>query len=90
MTSMLVKELTELFYGPDNPFMDPEKEGKLCKLAIKYDLDKGLPNGPYFVNGIEVTIDNIDSFSDQQLVQSNADHIDRIMSDTNHAIPFLW
>ena len=81
MTSMLVKELTELFYGPDNPFLDPEKEGKLCKLAIKYDLDKGLPNGPYYVNGVEVTMDNIDSFAYPQLAQANLDHIDMFRPD---------
>lgn len=90
MTSTLVKELTELFYGPDNPFLDPEKEGKLCKLAIKHDIDKGLPNGPYFVNGVEVTMDNIDSFSYRQLSQSSAEHIEKIISDPNHAISFLW
>ena len=83
MTSMLLKELAEIFDGPDNPFQNPEKEAKLAKLAIKCDLDKGLPNGPYYVNGVEVTMDNIDSFSDQQLSESNADHIDRIMSDPN-------
>lgn len=86
MTSMLLKELAEIFDGPDNPFMDPEKEGKLAKLAIKCDLEKGLPNGPYFVDGIEVTIDNIDSFSNQQLSQSNTDHIEMIMSDPNSVL----
>ena len=86
MTSMLLKELAEIFDGPDNPFMDPEKEARLAKLAIKCDLDKGLPNGPYFVNGVEVSMDNIDSFSDQQLSESNADHIERIMSDPNSVL----
>ena len=83
MTKMLLNELAEIFDGPDNPFMDPEKEGKLAKLAIKCDLEKGLPNGPYYVGKTEVTIDNIDSFSYQQLSQSNTDHINRIMSDPN-------
>ena len=85
MTKMLLKELAEIFDG-DNPFMDPEKEARLAKLAIKCDLDKGLPNGPYFVNGVEVTMDNIDSFSDQQLSESNADHIEMIMSDPNSVL----
>ena len=83
MTKMLLNELTEIFDGPDNPFQNPETEVKLAKLAIKCDLDKGLPNGPYFVNGVEVTIDNIDSFSNQELSQSNADHIESIMSYPN-------
>ena len=83
MTKMLLNELAEIFDGPDNPFQNPETEVKLAKLAIKCDLDKGLPNGPYFVNGVEVTIDNIDSFNNQQLSQSNAEHIERIMSDPN-------
>ena len=79
MTKMLLNELAEIFDGPDNPFQNPEPEVKLAKLAIKCDLEKGLPNGPYFVDGIEVTIDNIDSFSKQQLSQSNTDHINRIV-----------
>ena len=83
MTKMLLNELAEIFDGPDNPFQNPEIEAKLAKLSIKCDLDKGLPNGPYFVNGVEITIDNIDSFSNQELSQSNADHIERIMSDPN-------
>ena len=83
MTKMLLNELAEIFDGPDNPFQNPETEVKLAKLAIKCDLDKGLPNGPYFVNGVEVTIDNIDSFSNQELSQSNADHIESIMSYPN-------
>ena len=83
MTKMLLNELAEIFDGPDNPFQNPETEAKLAKLAIKCNLDKGLPNGPYFVNGIEVTIDNIDSFSNQELSQSNADHIESIMSYPN-------
>ena len=83
MTKMLLNELAEIFDGPDNPFQNPETEVKLAKLAIKCDLDKGLPNGPYFVNGVEVTIDNINSFSNQELLQSNADHIESIMSYPN-------
>ena len=88
MTKMLLNELAEIFDGPDNPFQNPETEVKLAKLAIKCDLDKGLPNGPYFVNGVEITIDNIDSFSNQELSQSNADHIERIMSDPNTVLIF--
>ena len=88
MTKMLLNELAEIFDGPDNPFQNPETKVKLAKLSIKCDLDKGLPNGPYFVNGVEVTIDNIDSFSNQQLSQSNADHIERIMSDPNTVLIF--
>ena len=88
MTKMLLNELAEIFDGPDNPFMDPEKEARLAKLAIKCDLEKGLPNGPYFVNGIEVTKDNIDSFSNQQLSQSNNDHINMIISDPNSILIF--
>ena len=72
MTKMLLNELAEIFDGPDNPFMNPEKEARLAKLAIKCDLEKGLPNGPYFVNGVEVTMDNIDSFSNQQLSDPNS------------------
>lgn len=83
MTSMLLKELAEIFDGPDNPFLDPEKEGRLAKIAIKCDLDKGLPNDKYYVGKSEVTIDNIDSFSYQQLSKSFGDHLDRIMSDPN-------
>ena len=89
MTKMLLNELTEIFDGPDNPFQNPETEVKLAKLAIKCDLDKGLPNGPYYVNGVEVTMDNIDSFSYQQLSQSSAEHIEKIISDPDHAISFL-
>ena len=81
MTSMLLKEFAEIFDGPDNPFLDPEKEGKLAKLAIKCDLEKGLPNGSYYVNEIEVTMDNIDSFAYPQLAQANLDHIDMFRSD---------
>ena len=81
MTSMLLKEFAEIFDGPDNPFLDPEKEGKLAKLAIKCDLGKGLPNGSYYVNEIEVTMDNIDSFAYPQLAQANLDHIDMFRSD---------
>ena len=83
MTKMLLNELAEIFDGTDNPFQNPETEVKLAKLSIKCDLDKRLPNGPYFVNGVEVTIDNIDSFSNQELSQSNADHIESIMSYPN-------
>ena len=83
MTKMLLNELAEIFDGPDNPFQNPETEVKLAKLSIKCDLDKSLPNGPYFVNGVEVIIDNIDSFSNQELSQSNADHIESIMSYPN-------
>ena len=81
MTSMLLKELAEIFDGPDNPFLDPEKEGRLAKIAIKCDLDKGLPNGAYYVNGVEVTMDNIDSFAYPQLAQANLDHIDMFSPD---------
>lgn len=81
----LFGELKEIFDGtnPDNPFLSPEKEGRLAKIAIKCELKNGLPNGPYYVDGIEVTMDNIDSFSYQQLDKASFEHTDRIMSDPN-------
>ena len=81
----LFGELEEIFAGtdPNNPFLNPEKTGRLAKLSIKCELDKGLPNGPYYVGETKVTMDNIDSFSYQQLAQASFDNTDRIMSDPN-------
>nr|DAI66307.1 MAG TPA: hypothetical protein [Caudoviricetes sp.] len=87
--SKLFEELEEIFDGTTSgPFLNPEKEGRLAKLAIKCELENGLPNGPYYVNGTEVTMDNIDSFSPEQLAKSSFDHTDRIMSDPNAVLIF--
>lgn len=67
------KELKEIFSKSTNDLGDA---GKVAKIIIKYDIANGLPNGPYYVNGVEVTMNNIDSFAYPQLAQANFDHID--------------
>lgn len=66
------KVLKEIFSKSTNDVGDA---GKVAKIIIKYDIINGLPNGPYYVNGTEVTMDNIDSFTYPQLAQANFDHI---------------
>ena len=67
------KEIKEIFSKSTNDLGDA---GKVAKSIIKYDIINGLPNGPYYVNGTEVTMDNIDSFAYPQLAQASFDHID--------------
>ena len=81
------KEVKEIF---NKSIIDLEDAGKLAKIIIKNEIGAGLPHGAYFVNGVEVTMDNIDSFAYQQLSQSSAEHIEKIISDPDHAISFLW
>ena len=81
------KEVKEIF---KKSIIDLEDSGKLAKIIIKNEISAGLQHGAYYVNGVEVTMDNIDSFSYQQLSQSSAEHIEKIISDPNHAISFLW
>lgn len=66
------KVLKEIFSKSTNDLGDA---GKVAKIIIKYDIINGLPNGPYYVNGTEVTMDNIDSFAYPQLAQANFVHI---------------
>ena len=66
------KVLKEIFSKSTNEKGDA---GKVAKIIIKYDIANGLPNGPYYVNGTEVTMDNIDSFTYEQLAQANFKHI---------------
>ena len=77
-------ELEDIFAAyPDDHILDTEKSGRLAKIAIQIELKKGLPNGPYYVGKTEITMDNIDSFSFEQLHQASFDHIDRLMRDPN-------
>lgn len=72
------KEVKEIF---NKSIIDLEDSGKLAKIIIKNEIDAGLPNGAYYVNGVEVTMDNIDSFVYPQLAQANLDHIEMFRSD---------
>lgn len=84
MMNGMFAELEDVFdASPDGPIWDTEKSGKLAKIAIQIELKKGLPNGPYYVGKTEITMDNIDSFSFEQLHQASFNHIDRIMRDPN-------
>ena len=72
------KEVKEIF---KKSIIDLEDSGKLAKIIIKNEISAGLPHGAYYVNGAEVTMDNIDSFAYPQLAQANLDHIDMFRPD---------
>ena len=72
------KEVKEIF---NKSIIDLEDAGKLAKIVIKNEIGAGLPYGAYYVNGVEVTMDNIDSFAYPQLAQANLDHIDMFRPD---------
>ena len=72
------KEVKEIF---SKSTIDLEDAGKLAKIIIKNEIDAGLPYGAYYVNGVEVTMDNIDSFAYPQLAQAYLDHIDMFRPD---------
>ena len=74
-----VKEIFNRFFNKS--IINLEDAGKLAKIIIKNEIGAGLPNGSYYVNEIEVTMDNIDSFAYPQLAQANLDHIDMFRSD---------
>lgn len=74
-----VKEIFNRFFNKS--IINLEDAEKLAKIIIKNEIDAGLPNGSYYVNEIEVTMDNIDSFAYPQLDQANLDHIDMFRSD---------
>ena len=50
--------------------VDLEFSGKYAKAIIESDISNGLPHGKYYVDGEEVTMDNINDFSLDQLEQS--------------------
>ena len=76
------KEVKEIFNRIFNKsIINLEDAEKLAKIIIKNEIGAGLPNGSYYVNEIEVTMDNIDSFAYPQLAQANLDHIDMFRSD---------
>lgn len=72
------KEVKEIF---NKSIIDLEDSGKLAKIIIKNEIGAGLPNGAYYVNEVEVTMDNIDSFAYPQLAQAYLDHIDMFRPD---------
>lgn len=74
-----VKEIFNRFFNKS--IINLEDAEKLAKIIIKNEIGAGLPNGSYYVNEIEVTMDNIDSFAYPQLAQANLDHIDMFRSD---------
>lgn len=67
----------------DRLLEDPHYRGFLAKQSILIEIGNGLPNGKYYVDGVEVTMDNINKFSLEQLYQSSFDNIDRLMRDPN-------
>ena len=50
--------------------VDLEFSGKYAKAFIESDISHGFPHGKYYVDGEEVTMDNINDFSLDQLEQS--------------------
>lgn len=50
--------------------VDLEFSGKYAKAIIESDISHGLPHGKYYVDGKEVTMNNINDFSLDQLEQS--------------------
>ena len=74
-----VKEIFNRFFNKS--IINLEDAEKLAKIIIKNEIGAGLPNGSYYVNEIEVTMDNIYSFAYPQLAQANLDHIDMFRSD---------
>ena len=50
--------------------VDLEFSEKYAKAIIESDISHGLPHGKYYVDGEEVTMDNINDFSLDQLEQS--------------------
>ena len=74
-----VKEIFNRFFNKS--IINLEDAEKLAKIIIKNEIGAGLPNGSYYVNEIDVTMDNIDSFAYPQLAQANLDHIDMFRSD---------
>ena len=67
------KEIFNRFFNKS--IINLEDAGKLAKIVIKNEISDGLPYGAYYINGVEITMDNIDSFTYTQLAQANLDHI---------------
>lgn len=67
------KEIFNRFFNKS--IINLEDAGKLAKIVIKNEIGAGLPYGAYYINGVEITMDNIDSFTYPQLAQANLDHI---------------
>ena len=60
--------------------VDLEFGGKYAKAFIESDISHGLPHGKYYVAGKEVTMNNINDFSLDQLEQSYQAVIEKVES----------
>lgn len=70
MTSEEAKEILKKRNITGYVVVDLEFSGKYAKAFIESDISHGLPHGKYYVNETEVTMDNINDFSLDQLEQA--------------------
>lgn len=86
MMNEIINEMANLMNegdAKDRLLEDPQYRGFLAKQAILIEIGNGLPNGPYYVGGVEITMQNINKFTMEQLAKASLDNLNRIMSDPN-------